>query len=76
MEKYIWWALDEHLLNATTYVQESEETAQTKANDLFTEIYQWMQKHYRMCEYLTKDATDYIWYWIITEPEKVGIKLE
>jgi hypothetical protein len=51
-------------MDATTYVQESEETAQIAANDLFTEIYQWTQKHYRMCEYLPKDATDYIWYWI------------
>jgi hypothetical protein len=40
-EKYIWWALDEHLLDATTYIQKSEETAQTAANDLFTEIYWW-----------------------------------
>jgi hypothetical protein len=64
MEIYIQWALNEHLLDTTTYVQESEELAQAAASNLFKEIYQWTRKHYKLCEYLTKDAVDYIRYWI------------
>jgi hypothetical protein len=61
-EKYIRWALDEHLLDKNTYIQETEEEARTAANNLYTEIYQWTRKH-NMCEYLTKDATKYIRHW-------------
>jgi hypothetical protein len=40
-EKYVRWAIDKHLLDASTYIQEREEVARTVVNDLFTEIYQW-----------------------------------
>jgi hypothetical protein len=50
-------------LDANTYIQESEEEAQTAAFDLFTEINMWTRQH-QMCSSLTKDATAYIWYWI------------
>jgi hypothetical protein len=63
-EKYIHWALDKHLLDTTTYVQESEELAQAAASNLFKEIYHWTQKHYKLCEYLTKVSVNYIQYWI------------
>jgi len=62
-ERYICWALDKHLLDANTYIEESEEEAQTAAFDLFTEINMWTRQH-QMCSSLTKDATAYIWYWI------------
>jgi hypothetical protein len=62
-ERYICWALDKHLLDTNTYIQESKEEAQTAAFDLFTEIYMWTQRH-QTCISLTKDATAYIWYWI------------
>ncbi len=39
-EKYIQWALDKNLLDTTTYVQESEELAQSVASNLYKEIYQ------------------------------------
>jgi hypothetical protein len=38
-EQYIHWALKEHLLDANTYVKESEEEAQKAASNLFLEIY-------------------------------------
>ena len=41
-EQYIRWALDEHLSDATTYIQVSEADAVKASNDLFTEINQWM----------------------------------
>ena len=62
-EKYIRWALNEHLLDANTYIQETETEALTAAYDLFREIYQWTRKH-NLCDRLSKDATDYIRYWI------------
>jgi hypothetical protein len=37
-EQYIRWALDEHLTNATTYVQVSEANVHKYAFDLYTEI--------------------------------------
>ena len=40
-EQYIRWALDEHLTNATTYVQVSEADAHKAALNLYTEIYKW-----------------------------------
>jgi hypothetical protein len=60
---YIHWALNKHLLDTNTYIQESKEEARIAAFDLFTEIYMWMQQH-QMCGSLIKDATAYIWYWI------------
>jgi hypothetical protein len=62
-ERYICWALNEHLLDTNTYFQESKEEARTAAFDLFMGIYMWMRQH-QMCSDLTKDATAYIWYWI------------
>jgi hypothetical protein len=62
-ERYIRWALNEHLLDRNTYIQERKEEAQTSTLDLFTEIYMWMRRH-QMCSNLTKDATAYIRYWI------------
>jgi hypothetical protein len=62
-EKYIRWALDEHLLDTTTYVQETEEEARVAANALFTEIYQWTQTH-QVCDSLKEDHLKYIRYWI------------
>ncbi len=38
-EHYIHWVLDEHLINATTYVKVSEANGHKAAFDLYTEIY-------------------------------------
>jgi hypothetical protein len=62
-EIYICWALNKHLLDTNTYIQEREEEAQTATFNLFTEIYMWTWQH-QMCSRLTKDAAVYIWYWI------------
>jgi hypothetical protein len=40
-ERYICLALNEHLLDTNTYIQESKEKAQTALFDLFMEIYMW-----------------------------------
>jgi hypothetical protein len=61
-ENYIRWALNKHLLDTNTYIQETIE-ALTAAHDLFREIYQWTRKH-KLCDCLSKDTTDYIRYWI------------
>ena len=53
--------MDEHLSDATTYVQVSEGDAVKASNDLFTEIYQWTQKA-GTC--LSQDAGSYTRYWI------------
>ncbi len=55
-ETYICWALDEHLTDVSTYVQISEQKAQTYATKLYLTIYKWTQEN-RMCSSLTKDAT-------------------
>jgi hypothetical protein len=60
-EQYIRWALDEHLSDATTYVQISEADAIKASNDLFTEIYKWT-RNAGSC--LSQDARTYIRYWI------------
>ena len=60
-EQYIRWALDEHLSDATTYVQISEADAIKASNDLFTEIYKWT-RNAGSC--LSQDARSYIRYWI------------
>ena len=60
-EQYIRWALDEHLTDATTYVQVSEADACKAANDLYTDIYKWTRDN-RIS--LSSDATNYIRYWI------------
>ena len=60
-EQYIRWALDEHLSDATTYVQVSEADARKASNDLFTEIYKWT-RNAGLC--LSQDARSYIRYWI------------
>ena len=60
-EQYIRWVLDEHLSDATTYVQVSEGDAVKASNNLFTEIYQWTQKA-GTC--LSQDAGSYTRYWI------------
>jgi hypothetical protein len=60
-EQYIRWALDEHLSDATTYVQTSEADAIKASNDLFTEIYKWT-RNAGSC--LSQDARSYIRYWI------------
>ena len=39
--QYICWALDDHLLDATTYQQVSEDAALQCTSDLYYEIYQW-----------------------------------
>jgi hypothetical protein len=59
----IWWALDENLLDTTTYVQETEKEAQVAAHALFTEIYQWTRTH-QVCDSLKEDHLKYIRYWI------------
>lgn len=56
--QYIWWVLQEHLLDPTTYQLVSEEEAKTAANKLYI-IYQWMQKN-SLCDNLTKDSKKYI----------------
>ena len=60
-EQYIRWALDEHLSDATTYVQISEADAIKASNDLFTEIYKWT-RNAGSC--LSQDSRSYIRYWI------------
>ena len=60
-DQYICWALDDHLADATTYVQVSEANAVKALNDLFTEIYKWTRKA-GTC--LSQDARSYIRYWI------------
>ena len=50
-ERYICWALNKHLLDTNTYIQESEEEAWTAAFDLFMEIYMWTRWH-QMCSSL------------------------
>ena len=60
-DQYIRWALDDHLSDATTYVQISEADAVKASNDLFTEIYKWTRKA-GTC--LSQDARSYIRYWI------------
>ena len=62
-EMYIRWALDEHLLDTSTYVQETEEEARVAAHDLFREIYQWTRTH-QVCDSLKEDHLNYIRYWI------------
>jgi hypothetical protein len=44
-EQYIRWALEDHLLDTTTYVQVSEGDAKQAAGKLFTEIYQWTRDY-------------------------------
>ena len=39
--QYIRWALDDHLLNPSTYQQVSEDDALQSTSDLYYEIYQW-----------------------------------
>ena len=63
VKQYIRWALDEHLLDSTTYVQVSEDDAQEAAGKLFTEIYKWTRK-YDSVESLTSDSQKYIRYHI------------
>jgi hypothetical protein len=55
-ETYICWALDEHLTDANTYVQVSEEEAQTSATKLYLTIYKWTRENC-MCSSLNKDTT-------------------
>jgi hypothetical protein len=59
-EQYIRWALDEHLTNATTYVQIPEADMHKAALNLYTEIYKWTRDN-RLS--LSLDATNYIRYW-------------
>ena len=59
-EKYIRWALDEHLLDVNTYIRESEEEALAAAKNLFTEIIEWTRKH-KMS--VSRDALKYIRHW-------------
>jgi hypothetical protein len=63
-ETYIRWALDEHLTDANTYVQVSEQEAQTSATKLYLTIYKRTREN-RMCSSLTKDATTYIRHWTL-----------
>jgi hypothetical protein len=59
-KQYICWALDEHLTDATIYVQVSEANVHKAALDLYTEIYKWTRDS-RLS--LSLDATNYICYW-------------
>jgi hypothetical protein len=59
-EQYIRWALDEHLTNATTYVQVSEANVHKARFNLYTEIYKWMWENKLS---LSSDDTNYICYW-------------
>ncbi len=58
-KKYIWWGLQEHLLDPTTYQLILDEDAEIAANELYTTIYQWTWKH-SLCDHLTKDSKKYI----------------
>jgi hypothetical protein len=63
-ETYIPWALEEHLTDISTYVQVSEQEAQTSATELYSTIYKGTQES-RMCSSLTKEATAYICHWTL-----------
>jgi hypothetical protein len=63
-ETYICWALDEHITDASTYVQVSEQEAQTSATELYLTMYKWTRENC-MCISLTKDATAYIRHWTL-----------
>ncbi len=53
--------MEEHLTNATTYVQISKADARKAANDLYTDIYKWTGD---IILSLSLNATNYICYWI------------
>jgi hypothetical protein len=59
-KQYICWALDDHLIDTTIYVQVSEADAHKAAFNLYTEIYKWMRDNKVS---LSLDATNYIHYW-------------
>jgi hypothetical protein len=59
--KYIRWALDDHLLDTSTYIQVSEDMAQQSVHDLYYEIFKWTRDHGIMLG-ISKSATDYIRY--------------
>ena len=58
-EQYIQWGLQEHLLDPTTYQLILEEDAKIAANELYTTIYQWKQRH-SLSDHLTQDRKNYI----------------
>lgn len=43
--QYISWALNNHLLDTTTYIQVSEADARVAAFELFTDIWRWTYCH-------------------------------
>ncbi len=58
-KQYIQWGLQEHLLDPMTYQLISEKDVKIAANELYTTIYQWTQKH-SLSDHLTKDRKKYI----------------
>jgi hypothetical protein len=56
--QYSQWGLQEHLLDPTTYQLISEEDAKIAANELYTTIYQWTQKH-SLSDHPTKGRKKY-----------------
>ena len=57
--QYIRWALDDHLLDDSTYLQVSEEDALQSTSDLHYEIYQWTN-NYSIASNVSKSLVDYI----------------
>ena len=58
--QYICWALDNHLLDASTYAQVSKDYARQSTFDLYYEIYQWTN-NYSIASNVSKSLVDYIW---------------
>jgi len=56
--QYICWALDDHLLDASIYVQISKIDAHQLTSDLYYEIYQWTN-NYSIASNVFKSAVDY-----------------
>ena len=59
--QYIRWALDNHLLDTSTYIQISKDTEQQSTNSLYYKIFKWTRDHGIMSG-VSNSATDYIWY--------------
>ena len=57
--QYIRWALDDHLLDASTYLQVSNEDALKSTYGLYYEIYQWTN-NYSIVSNVSKSLVDYI----------------
>ncbi len=57
--QYIRWALNNHLLDTSTYLQVSEDDALQSTSDLYYEIYQWTN-NFVIASNLSKSSIDYI----------------